>query len=213
MKLLLHVCCGPCALEPYRILKNSGYDISLYYSNDNIFPESEFERRLYTLNKWAEDNDIDVIYDKYNHILWQNAVVGRCEDCYKLRLEKSANFAVSNGYTHLSTSLAVSPYQQTKVIENTLINVCKEYNLKPVFIDFRPYYKEATKRSIELGMYRQKYCGCEYSLKERKEQVKQKQENIKKQKSIQEASKLKKAKIKAKQDRKKELLQNYKSNH
>ena len=206
MKLLLHVCCGPCSLEPYRILAQD-YDVTLYYSNDNIFPEEEFYKRQAELEKCTNK----VIYDKYDHDLWKTQVKNRCVDCYLLRLEKSAKYAKDNGFTHLSTSLAVSPYQQTENIKQTLTDVCKKYNLVPVFVDFRPFYKDATKRSIELGMYRQKYCGCEYSLEERKAQVKKKELNKKAQAQLQEKSKMRKAAIKAKQDRKRELKAKFKS--
>lgn len=206
MKLLLHVCCGPCSLEPYRMLSED-YDVTLYYSNDNIYPESEFYKRQKELVKCTDK----VVYDTYDHKLWKRSVKNRCSDCYKLRLKKSAEYAADHGFTHLSTSLAVSPYQQTETIKNTLNEISKQYNLKPVFIDFRPYYREATKHSIELDMYRQKYCGCEYSLKEREEQVKQKEQNKLKQHQLQKEAKERKSKIKAKQDRKRRLKEKYKT--
>lgn len=83
-----------------------------------------------------------------------------------LRLEHAAKFASENNYKYLASSLAVSPYQYNDLLKNKLDDVCAKYNLNPVFMDFRPYYSAATKRSKELEMYRQKYCGCEFSLQE-----------------------------------------------
>lgn len=80
-----------------------------------------------------------------------------------MRLEEAAAYAAANGFEGLATTLAVSPYQFTEVIEQELESVCADYRLVPVFQDFRPYYQQATQRSRDLGMYRQNYCGCVYS--------------------------------------------------
>ena len=90
----------------------------------------------------------------------------RCRACYRMRLEEAARVAVEGGYDALSTTLAVSPYQFTDVIREELDRAAAGAGIDAHFEDFRPYYDEATRVSRELGMYRQNYCGCRFSIKE-----------------------------------------------
>ena len=90
----------------------------------------------------------------------------RCRACYRLRLEEAAEQAAEGGYDGLATTLAVSPYQFSDVIREELERACAHAGVKPHFQDFRPYYDEATRISRELGMYRQNYCGCRFSVQE-----------------------------------------------
>ena len=90
----------------------------------------------------------------------------RCRACYRLRLEEAARFAAAHGFDALSTTLAVSPYQFSEVIHEELDRACAQAGIGVLFEDFRPYYDEATRISRELGMYRQNYCGCRFSIKE-----------------------------------------------
>lgn len=155
------------------------------YSNSNIFPKQEFERRFATLEKWANENGVPLIKDDYDETEWSSRVVkfgeaeaktperlARCGECYQLRLEHAAKFASANKIQYLSSTLAVSPYQYYEELKKRLAVVCKEYNLTPVLMDFRPFYSEATRESKELNMYRQKYCGCAFSYNESMEQFK-----------------------------------------
>lgn len=229
-KLLLHACCGPCSLEPYRLLKDAGWDITIIYSNSNIYPKDEYEKRFDELNKWCSLNGISLINDTYSMQDW-NIKIGvleeaepntkkrmyRCGQCYKFRLERSANYAVKNNFNYISTTLSVSPYQYNNEIKKQLIAVAKQYKLNAVFIDFRPYYRDATKKSIGLNMYRQKYCGCKFSLQESIKQQKiklqtKKKKALKQQQIELEAQKRKDSRKKyaIKQTRKKELLKKYK---
>lgn len=170
MKTLLHACCGPCSLEPVRLLQAQGHDLTIGYMNSNIHPESEYAHRLQTLLDWARGEGIPVIEGAYNPADWKEAVgspeewgeghIDRCRACYRMRLEEAARYAAANGFEALSTTLAVSPYQFTEVIHEELEAVAAAYGLAVVFEDFRPYYPEATRRSRALGMYRQNFCGC-----------------------------------------------------
>ena len=90
----------------------------------------------------------------------------RCRACYRLRLEEAAAAAVEGGYEGLATTLAVSPYQFTDVIHEELERACAQAGIEAHFEDYRPYYDEATRISRELGMYRQNYCGCRFSVVE-----------------------------------------------
>lgn len=173
MKLLLHACCGPCSLEPLRLLQEDGHEIAIAYMNSNIHPRQEYDHRLETMLDWARDQGIEVIEGPYDPQAWARCagVLGtdpdkremRCRACYRLRLEEAAAWAAEHGFEGISTTLTVSPYQYVDVIEEELTRVAAAHGLVPVFRDFRPRYPEATRRSKELGMYRQNYCGCTFS--------------------------------------------------
>lgn len=173
MKTLLHACCGPCSLEPVRLLQEAGHELVLAYMNSNIHPRTEYDRRLDTLRAWADSAGVIIVEGVYDDEAW-HAQAGvmqlaggsrseRCRRCYHMRLQEAAAYAVEHGFDGLSTTLSVSPYQFTDIIEEELDAVCDDYDLMPVFQDFRPYYQRATWRSRELSMYRQNYCGCVYS--------------------------------------------------
>lgn len=221
MKLLLHACCGPCSLEPVRLLQAAGHDIAIAYMNSNIAPADEYQHRLSTLLEWARSQGIPVIEGPYEPDRWQEAVRAswhpdpakfptrlaadsagnasggadatfdtgidpefdpardpkfahlysdrdnRCRACYRLRLEELARYAHEHDFDAIGTTLSVSPYQYTSIIKEELERAAAHYDgLTALFEDFRPYYPNATKRSRDLGMYRQNYCGCAYSNKE-----------------------------------------------
>lgn len=173
MRILMHACCGPCSLEPVRLLEEEGHDITLAYCNSNIHPQAEYTKRLDTLVIWAETTGHGVIDFPYDVEEWEleAGVFGtmrpdRCRACYRLRLEHVASLAKEGGYDAISTTLSVSPYQYTDIIESELKRAADKAGVKSVFKDFRPYYPEAITRSRELGMYRQKYCGCHFSIQE-----------------------------------------------
>ena len=90
----------------------------------------------------------------------------RCRACYRMRLEEAAAQAAKGGFEGLATTLAVSPYQFTDVIREELERACSKAGIAFCFEDYRPYYDEATRTSRELGMYRQNYCGCRFSVQE-----------------------------------------------
>lgn len=170
MNIFLHACCGPCSLEPVRLLREQGHELAIGYMNSNIQPEGEYAHRLSTLLAWARDEGIPVIEGAYDPDAWAAAVgdasswgeghIERCRACYRLRLDEAARYAAEHGFEAISTTLAVSPYQFTEVIEHELEEAAAPYGLAVVFQDFRPFYPEATRRSRALGMYRQNFCGC-----------------------------------------------------
>ncbi len=172
-RMLLHACCGPCSLEPVRLLQEEGFDITVAYVNPNIQPEGEYARRLDTLRDWACGLGLPVVEGACDRGAWEREVAcwgsnrpARCAACYRLRLREAARLAVEGGYACLSTTLAVSPYQLFEVCGRELERVCDQTGLAAVWRDFRPYYPQATARSRELGMYRQNYCGCRFSAAE-----------------------------------------------
>jgi len=172
-RLLLHACCGPCTLEPLRLLLEDGYTITVAYVNANIQPAAEYGRRLDTLLEWAKREGVPVVEGPCDRAAWERDVArwgtnrpARCAACYRQRLEGAAAMARDLGYTHLSTTLAVSPYQLFEACGRALEATCARFGLTPVWRDFRPYYPQATARSKEIGMYRQNYCGCRFSAAE-----------------------------------------------
>lgn len=182
--LALHACCGPCSLEPLRLLQEEGFAPTIFWSNPNIQPIAEYDRRFETLLLWAEANAIETVNCDAPELreVWEAEVgpkakaallttdkalrANRCRSCYRLRLERSAEEAAKHGFHYFSTTLAVSPYQHFTECGEELAAAASKYGMKPVWRDFRDYYPEATKRSRELGMYRQKYCGCRFSASE-----------------------------------------------
>ena len=172
--LLLHACCGPCSLEPVRLLREQGYEPTICWTNPNIAPVAEHDLRLRTLQAWAaEVAHVDVIVAGDARAAWESGVAPagwdrprRCRACYALRLAESCRVARERGFEYISTTLVVSPYQLFDTCHDVLFALAPRYGLTPVWQDFRPQYPEATTRSRELGRYRQNYCGCRFSAAE-----------------------------------------------
>lgn len=172
--LLLHACCGPCSLEPVRLLREEGFEPTICWSNPNIQPVAEHDLRLRTLQAWAADvAQVNVILAGDDRDAWERSVAPhgfdrevRCRACYALRLREACRVAREQGFEYVSTTLAVSPYQLFDTCADVLQGLAKANGLTPVWRDFRPHYPDATTRSRELGMYRQNYCGCRFSAAE-----------------------------------------------
>ena len=172
--LALHACCGPCSLEPVKLLRAQGYEPTIIWTNPNIQPVAEHELRLETLRTWARDvAHVDVIVAGDDRDAWERGVAShgfdrraRCRACYALRLAEACRVARERGFTCVSTTLAVSPYQLFDDCGELLAKTAAAHGLEPVWRDFRPFYPDATRESRELGMYRQNYCGCRFSAAE-----------------------------------------------
>lgn len=173
-RLLLHACCAPCSLEPVRLLQEEGFEPTICWTNPNIQPAAEHERRLGELRRWCAAEGVPLIEAAEDAEKWNRVVapIGardrprRCRACYALRLAEACRVAECQGFTHIATTLAVSPYQLLDVCDEVLVRLARAHGLTPVLRDFRPWYPEATRRSRELGMYRQNYCGCRISAAE-----------------------------------------------
>lgn len=173
-RLLLHACCAPCSLEPVRLLVEEGFEPTICWTNPNIQPVEEHDRRLDELRRWCEAAGIRLIEAGEDRGRWERGVapVGardrqrRCRACYALRLAEACRVAEREGFRHIATTLAVSPYQLFETCNDVLERLAAAHGLTPVIRDFRPWYPEATRRSRELGMYRQNYCGCRFSAAE-----------------------------------------------
>lgn len=174
LRMLVHACCGPCSLEPTRIFAQEGIDTAIYYSNPNIHPQGEYEHRLETLEEHVtKPQGLELIKDAYDPDTWEREVgvygtdrENRCRACYRMRLERTARMACERGFDAISTTLTISPYQFTDVILQELEEAASRHGLQALGRDFRDCYPQTTSRSHELGMYRQNYCGCRFSIAE-----------------------------------------------
>ena len=176
MKLLLHICCGPCSLYVIDHLRNNmanvpfDTEITGYYYNPNIHPYDEIIKRAVNAKVACDYKGIPLITDlTYTIAPWkcfEGPSCERCVMCYKERFEKTAKYAKENGYTHFTSTLFVSPYQNHEAMKKEAIAAAEKYGVK--FLegsDFTVGFREGQQQARELGLYRQKYCGCIRSLK------------------------------------------------
>ena len=171
-KILLHICCGPCATYPVPFLQDQGFEVCGYFYNPNIHPFTEYRRRRQALADYASSIEMEVIYEESHDPaeFMRQVVQGenqRCFYCYQMRLEKTAQMAKEGGFAGFSTTLCVSPYQKHELIKEAGETMAERYGIPFIYRDFRPGYRETVKISKELNLYRQQYCGCFYSELER----------------------------------------------
>lgn len=172
MRVLLHTCCGPCSIYPLRTLRSSDHQVTGFFYNHNIHPFQEYSRRLATLREMAEKEDMPVIVrDEYDLEGFLASVASqpekRCGYCYASRLRATAETACKHGFNAFTASLLYSRYQQHDMIRKLGEEIGLEYGITFLYQDFRPGWQEGIRLSKDLGLYRQQYCGCIYSEKER----------------------------------------------
>ena len=170
MKLLLHCCCGPCAIACIESLGSESIIPVLFWYNPNIHPLTEYQSRHDALAALAGAKNLQLEeINEYGLQLFLtetgNAAEkpARCEICYRLRLEKTAEYAAEHGYDAFSTSLLISPYQQHEMICRIGTEAAAKYGIEFHYRDFRPVFREGQAKARSLGLYMQKYCGCIYS--------------------------------------------------
>lgn len=176
-RLLLHSCCAPCSSYCIETLAKY-FDITILYYNPNIEPFEEYNLRkqeeIRFIKEFKSPNKLDIMDCDYDNHLYHELVKGleeekeggpRCHKCYKLRLEKTAILAKENGYDFFGTTLTVSPYKNSQILNKIGEDLANQYKIDYLYSDFKK--KNGYKRSIELskeyGLYRQDYCGCIYS--------------------------------------------------
>jgi len=171
-KILLHTCCAPCAAGSYERLRELGYEITFLYSNSNIYPRAEHDIRLENIRKLADALGIELLCDTYDHDSWLKRVQGlenepekggRCAVCFEVNLGRAAFFAERHGIEKFTTTLTVSPHKESQKI----FDAGRRF---PRYIEFDFKKKGGSARSSmlcrEFGLYRQSYCGCEFSLRD-----------------------------------------------
>ena len=178
MKLLLHICCGPCAIYPSETLRGEGFSaVDGFFYNPNIHPYGEYMARKSALEEYSRRSGLRVFFHKYDMKNFFRAVSGnedpgaRCERCWRMRIEQTAHIASRNGYTHFTTTLLVSPYQDQAKIKEICAHSASKHNVDFVSRDFRDGFRASQDKAKEGGLYRQKYCGCLYSEQERHEMI------------------------------------------
>lgn len=176
-RLMLHSCCAPCSSYVLEYLSNY-FDITVYYFNPNISPEGEFIKRFEEqkrlISKMPVKNEIKLIKGAYDYELFLDISKGledcreggeRCFKCYKLRLERAAEFAAAEKYDYFCSTLSISPLKNAQKINEIGFELEEKYGVKWLPSDFKK--QEGYKRSIELSkkyeLYRQNFCGCVYS--------------------------------------------------
>ena len=172
MKILLHICCANCAIHPFQRMKERGEEVVGFFFNPNIHPYQEYQKRLESTRRYSEAVGFKVIYrDEYllEEFLRNvsHRVKERCQYCYLIRLEATAREGKKNGFDQFSTTLLQSAHQNHSLIKETGERLAKEVGIPFYYEDFRPGWKKGVEVSKSMGLYRQQYCGCIYSEKER----------------------------------------------
>ena len=171
IKLLLHVCCGPCAYGTLPEWQHEK-DVVCFFCNPNIHPYMEFKRRLEGMGEVAKRTGVGlVVDDSYDPLVWFKEVSAnadeRCRVCIAMRLERSAREAAARECDCFSTSLSISPWQDHEAIKSGGAAAARKYGIPFVYKDLRGQYPASRRLSREAGIYRQKYCGCLISEWER----------------------------------------------
>lgn len=183
-KILLHACCAPCSVGVYNQLKDD-FDIRLFWYNPNIFPKTEHDQRLNELLNFCDKEEIKIIVGDYDwheeHKYWLDLIKGlekepergrRCKKCYQMRLEATAAIAMQanthhkNEFDLFAAELSISPHKDAKMINEIGERVGKKFGIPFYFADFKKNdgFLKASKISKKLNLYRQDYCGCEFSI-------------------------------------------------
>ena len=171
--VLLHVCCGPCASHAVEELRRLGYTVTLCFSNANLSPTDEYERRLEAARQLAAHTQAPLIEDSPDHDAWLAAVRGlecepeggaRCSRCFRYSLARVQALAVEQRFDTFATSLTISPHKRSE----TIFAIGRELDpARFLAVDFkkRDGFRRSTQLAKECGLYRQDDCGCEFSRK------------------------------------------------
>ncbi|MBE9527969.1 MAG: epoxyqueuosine reductase QueH [Proteobacteria bacterium] len=183
-KILVHMCCGPCSIIPLKNILKEEFEVHGYFYNPNIHPRGEFEKRLNGTKELAAHMGLDVLCDEeYRAVDFIRGMIEsvdgatdeagnppehtRCTYCYADRLEATAKAAKVHGYQAFTSSLLYSKYQNHAEIIELAEGIAAKYGVEFFYRDFREGWVEGIEKSKEIGLYRQKYCGCVYSLIDR----------------------------------------------
>ncbi len=177
MDLLLHICCAPCTVYSLDALRAEGFCVRGLFSNPNIHPLAEYRRRLETLQAYAAAQGLPLeVEPGWPVERWLRAVAGReggdegherCRYCYRIRLELAATHCAEQGLRRFSTTLLYSKYQRHEWVREEGERAARLSGVEFLYRDLRVGWAEGVRRSKELAMYRQAYCGCLLSERER----------------------------------------------
>ena len=182
--LFLHSCCAPCSSYVLEYLSQY-FKITVFYYNPNIYPDEEYYKRVEEqkqfINRFPARNKIDFVEGNFDKERFYEMARGkenipeggeRCFLCYELRLREAAEYAKARGFDYFTTTLSISPLKNAEKLNEIGLSLQKEYGIKYLVSDFKKKngYKRSTELSREYGMYRQDYCGCVFSMREREKQ-------------------------------------------
>lgn len=172
MKLLLHICCAPCSIACIQSLRAEGIEPTGYWYNPNIHPFAEYRERRDTLTEYAKTIGLALeMDDDYGLRPFTRAVAediaNRCLTCYAARMRQTARYAAEHGFTHFTSTLFISPYQQHELLRAAAEQAAEEFGVSFLYRDFRPVFRSGQEEARALDLYMQKYCGCVYSEEER----------------------------------------------
>jgi len=174
-KILLHACCGICSAYPIKLLKDKGYEVVVYFYNPNIYPLSEYQKRLEAEKTLCKAFNVELIEEIYDENEFLRHVKGyedcpekgaRCPLCFELRLQKTAETAKKLGIKNFTTSIVISPHKNFALLSDIGKKIAQAEGLNYLDIDFKKQdgFLKTNKISKELNLYRQNYCGCRFSL-------------------------------------------------
>ena len=176
-KLLVDVCCGPCSLPLQELSKE--YEIVFYVTDDNVHPYTEYSKRLDSIKLVAENFKNTIFVDEYKPQEWFDITRGmedepeggkRCLLCYRHRLKRTAKYAAENNIKLMTTTLTTGPSKKASIINSIGSEMALRYGIKFLALDLKKnggFLKSIT-LSKQMGLYRQDYCGCIYSMMHRK---------------------------------------------
>ncbi len=174
--LLLHACCAPCSSAVLELLCQY-FDVTLFFYNPNISPESEFNFRLTELRRLLSEMHLaetGIVAPAYDTAEFEAIASGledlpeggaRCEKCYRLRLSRTVAFAAEKGFDYVTTTLSVSPHKNARWLNEIGLELGEKYGVRYLCSDFKKGegYKRSCQLSVQYALYRQDYCGCIYS--------------------------------------------------
>jgi epoxyqueuosine reductase len=175
-RVLLHACCGPCAAHAIEELRRQGYAVTFCFAGGNITPPAEYDRRLNAVRILAEKSGAELLVDPPDRAAWQAAVHGledepeggaRCRACFHHLLARVQAVAAAHGFEAFATSLTTSPHKHTA----TIFEVGRAVDpARFLAVDFKKGdgFRRSTELARAAGLYRQDFCGCEFSLASRR---------------------------------------------
>ena len=172
-RLLMHACCAPCASACVEQVKDF-FDLTLYFYNPNIDGKEEYDKRAEELKRLCEYFGVPAVIEDYFNAEFYNIAKGyedipeggsRCARCFDLRLNRAAGYAKENGFDYFTTTLTLSPLKNAVLLNEIGERIAKETGVKWLPTDFKKKggYQRSIELSKELNLYRQNYCGCEFS--------------------------------------------------
>ncbi len=173
-KILLHICCGPCACYVLKALRDAGFEVTGFFYNPNIHPGEEYKRRLEAGKEFARRENLPLVIEGDYGLMeylekvdWRKGAPERCRDCYDLRLRRTAEYAKEHGFNAFTSTLFYSVYQPQEQMREIGESIAEELGINFYYQDYRTGWQEGIEMSKAMGLYRQKYCGCVFSEMER----------------------------------------------